>query len=70
VKPALSGLTGTAAGHRATTNSYIAILQRCDTIASRARRYVYPGDFIDPSSAGEGRRYADVRKHGYARKPK
>jgi hypothetical protein len=33
VSPALSGLTGTAVGHRATTDSYIAIPLRYDRLS-------------------------------------
>jgi hypothetical protein len=66
--PALSGLTGTAAGQRATTEQLHRDSAKCDTITSRARRCVCPGDSsIHPQW---GRRYADVRKGVYARKPR
>ena len=66
--PALSGLTGTVAGQRATTEQLHRDSAKCDTITTSARRCVCPGDSsIHPQW---GRRYADVRKGVYARKPR
>lgn len=66
-EPALSGLTGTAAGQRVTTDCYIAIPQ--NTI----RSWVVRGGTYVPvihRSIHRGERYADVRKGTYARRPR